>query len=375
MACVSTALIVGGGIAGLSAAVALSRAGVSCDVLELAEEPAGASLALSGRATEALAEIGVYEACAARSTVFGDDTTAAHHWDAAGHLISAGPKRPTWPGAKTPLGVHRPALLRVLEETARELGATVRRGVTVRTAHEDADGVDVTLTDGTRGRHDLVIGADGIRSQTRSRVFPEAPEPAYAGQFSLRWMLSGPPVDGEGWYLGPVGRLGFYHLPGDLIYVPAVVDLPAGTRLSEDDTFALFTRLLDSYTAPAVVELRRRLRRDADLIARPFEWILVPAPWHRGRTLLVGDAAHATTAHMGMGGGMAIEDAAVLAQCVRAAAELPEALDAFTRRRYPRVSTVVETSVTLSRLEQEGADTSENMAVLSGAFKTLGEPY
>ncbi|NED79098.1 2-polyprenyl-6-methoxyphenol hydroxylase, partial [Streptomyces sp. SID11233] len=148
--------------------------------------------------------------------------------------------------------------------------------------------------------------------------------------------------------------------PGDLIYVPAVVDLPAGTRLSEDDTFALFTRLLDSYTAPAVVELRRRLRRDADLIARPFEWILVPAPWHRGRTLLVGDAAHATTAHMGMGGGMAIEDAAVLAQCVRAAAELPEALDAFTRRRYPRVSTVVETSVTLSRLEQEGADTSEN---------------
>ncbi|GAA3310904.1 hypothetical protein GCM10020295_79210 [Streptomyces cinereospinus] len=275
---VSTALIVGGGIAGLSAAIALSRAGVQCEVLELADAPGGASLALSGRATEALDELGVYDALHARSTPFTDGTTAAHQMDEHGRLLSKGPQRPQWPGAKTPLGVHRPALLELLQETAQGLGAEVHRGVTTQTVDERGDGVFVTTTDGREARYDLVVGADGIGSRTRSRIFPESPRPAYSGQFSFRWMLSGPPIEGEGWYNGPEGRLGFYHLPGNLIYVPAVVDLPEGTWLTEEDTYAHFTRLLDSFTAPAVVELRRRLAPGADLIARPFEWILLPAP-------------------------------------------------------------------------------------------------
>ncbi|MFB9465545.1 FAD-dependent monooxygenase [Streptomyces cinereospinus] len=372
---VSTALIVGGGIAGLSAAIALSRAGVQCEVLELADAPGGASLALSGRATEALDELGVYDALHARSTPFTDGTTAAHQMDEHGRLLSKGPQRPQWPGAKTPLGVHRPALLELLQETAQGLGAEVHRGVTTQTVDERGDGVFVTTTDGREARYDLVVGADGIGSRTRSRIFPESPRPAYSGQFSFRWMLSGPPIEGEGWYNGPEGRLGFYHLPGNLIYVPAVVDLPEGTWLTEEDTYAHFTRLLDSFTAPAVVELRRRLAPGADLIARPFEWILLPAPWYRGRTLLIGDAAHATTAHMGMGGGMAIEDAVVLGQCVAKEPTLQAAFDAFMERRYARVSIVVETSVALSRLEQEGAPTTENMAVASAAFMALGQPY
>ncbi|WP_410625600.1 FAD-dependent monooxygenase [Amycolatopsis sp. cmx-8-4] len=375
MACASTALIVGGGIAGLSAAVALARVGVQCDVVELADASGGASLALSGRATEALDELGVYDACHARSTPFAAGTTASHQRDAQGRLISEGPQRPQWPGAKTPLGIHRPVLLEILEEAAQRLGAKVYRGVTTQTTVEDDDGVSVAMTDGHHGRYDFVVAADGIGSRTRSRVFPEAPKPSYAGQFSFRWMLSGPPIDGEGWYIGPEGRLGFYHLPQDLIYVPAVIDLPEGAWLTDKDTLAHFARLLDSYTAPAVVELRRRLTPDADLIARPFEWILLAAPWHRGRTLLIGDAAHATTAHMGMGGGMAIEDAVVLAQCVATTTTPAQAFDAFMERRYTRVATVVETSVAMSRLEQEGAPTSRNMALASDAFKALAQPY
>ncbi len=188
-------------------------------------------------------------------------------------------------------------------------------------------------------------------------------------------MTSGPPIEGEGWYLGPVGRLGFYHLPGGLIYVPAVVAIPERVHLTDEDVHALFTRLLDSYTAPAVVEMRRRLTPDADLIGRPFEWILLSSAWHRGRTILIGDAAHATTAHMGMGGGMAIEDAVVLARCVSAATTVAEAFDTFMDRRRARVTTVVETSVELSRLEREGAPASANVELLSTAFQTLGRPY
>jgi hypothetical protein len=136
-----------------------------------------------------------------------------------------------------------------------------------------------------------------------------------------------------------------------------------------------FTGLLDSYSAPVIVELRRRLAPDSDLIGRPFEWILLSQPWHKGRCLLIGDAAHATSAHMGMGGGMALEDSVVLAQCVAAASTLTEAFDAFMTRRFERVRTVVETSVALSRLEQAKAPPSENVALLTKAFTTLSQPY
>ncbi len=102
MACIATALIVGGGIAGLSAAVALARVGVECDVVELAAEPLGASLAFSGRAAEALVELGVYEEVHNTGTPFGPDSTATSLRDAAGRLINPGPGGPPGPVPSTP---------------------------------------------------------------------------------------------------------------------------------------------------------------------------------------------------------------------------------------------------------------------------------
>lgn len=375
MAHPSNALIIGGGIAGLSAAIALSRVGVRCDVVELADEaPPGASVSISGRAAEALDELGVYAECYANGTPFTDSSSLTQ-MDSAGHVTSAGPGLPQWPGARTAIGIYRPVLLRILADAARGLGVTIRSGVTLVSADERDDGSLVTTSDGEQQCYDLVVGADGIGSTTRSDLFPDAPGPTYSGQISLRWMAPGPPVADQGWYHGPVGRLGFYSLPQDLVYLPAVIDAPDRTHLTDDDVHALFTELLDSYTAPAVVELRRRLTPDAEVICRPFDWILVPDRWHRGRTILIGDAAHATTAHLGQGAGMALEDAVVLAQCVSTSATLSEAFEAFMARRYDRVRTVVETSVALSRLEQEGAAPRENVAVIQTALQTLAQPY
>lgn len=375
MACVSKALIVGGGIAGLSAAIALCRVGVQCDVVELADAPLGASLGISGRAAEALDELGVYDLCAAESRPFTNDSTVVHQWDAAGRLISPGPNRPEWPGAKTALGVYRPVFLRILAEEARRLGANVQIGHTVTTLEEQADGTLVTFTNGDQKAYDLVVGADGINSATRGMLFPDAPVPEYAGQMSIRWMAPGPAAEGEGWYRGEVGRLGFYYIPQGLIYVPAVIDSPEPTWLDDAQVHELFTRLLDSYTAPPVLELKRRLTPDAKLIYRPYYWLFLDQPWHKGRSILIGDAAHATTAHMGMGGGMALEDSVVLAQCIASATSLPEAFDAFMARRFERVRTVVETSVGLSKLEQANAHPSENIALLTKAFGMISQPY
>jgi 2-polyprenyl-6-methoxyphenol hydroxylase-like FAD-dependent oxidoreductase len=157
--------------------------------------------------------------------------------------------------------------------------------------------------------------------------------------------------------------------------IPAVINLPDLPRLSDDDVRALFTKLLDSMSAPAIKEMRARLTDDSELIGRPFDWILLSDPWFKGRILLIGDAAHATSAHMGMGGGMALEDAVVLAECIAAAVTLPEALDAFMKRRFERAKIVVETSNKLAQLEQEGAPPSANIALLTKAFAAIGESY
>lgn len=376
MACASTALIVGGGIGGLAAAVALARVGVKCDVVELADAPLGASLAFSGRAAQALDELGVYERSHDTGQPFGPVSTAMSLRDTTGRIISPGPQRPTWPGAKDNIAVYRPVFLDVLADAARALGVTIAKGITTASIADDESGALVSFTNGESRSYDMIVGADGIGSSTRAALFPEVGPPQHSGQWSIRWMVPGPALPDEGWYVGPVGRIGFYYMPKqDLVYVPAVVDRADLTRMSKGEVFALYTELLGSFTAPAIVELRRRLTPEADLIARPFEWILVPGPWHRGRTILIGDAAHATTAHMGMGGGMALEDAVVLAQSVASAPTLRAAYAAFMERRFDRVRTVVESSVKLSRLEQENAPKSENVALLTAALGALAQPY
>ena len=214
-----------------------------------------------------------------------------------------------------------------------------------------------------------------IGSQTRQHIFPEAPKPQFAGQLSIRWMAPGPQLADEGWYVSEVGRLGYYYLPQDLVYVASVINLPEWRWFTEEDARAKLTELLDSMTAPAIRELRSRLDDRSEVIGRPFESILVPNPWYRGRILLIGDAAHATSAHMGMGGGMALEDAVVLGQSIASEATLDEALSAFMRRRFERVKLVVETSVKLGQLEQEKAPPGENVALLTRAFAAISEPY
>lgn len=375
MPCISSAFVIGGGIAGTSSAIALAQAGVQCDVVDIADVPLGASIGINGRPAEALAELGVYDDARAVSHVYEVGTTAPTLSDAGGHLLSSGPRRPGWPGAIDGITIYRPVLIELLEKKARGLGAKIRRGVTTRGIRFDGDGVRVTTTDGAQRRYDLLIGADGLHSKTRALLFPGAPEPAYAGQLSVRWMAPGPAIPGEGWFVSPVGRIGFYSLPQGMLYVAAIIDMPEPLRLSDDELYDLFAKLLESVSAPAIVELRKRLSPDAELIGRFFESILLPPPWHRDRALLIGDAVHATTAHMGMGGGMALEDSVVLGQCISSAPNLPDALDTFMTRRYERARTVVETSRQASQLEQDHAPASESQRLLTAGFASLAQPY
>ncbi len=372
---VSDGLIVGGGIAGLSAAIALARVGVHCDVLEKGDGPVGAGMSLSGRVIDVLDELGVYDEAYKTGAPFTAEMAAPRMKDLTGNPIGVAPTRRDRPEAKPPVRVYRPEFATILEKRAAELGVTIQKGVTAEAIENGDSEAIVTLSNGEQRRYDFVIGADGVNSHTRSLVFPDAPPTAYAGQMSIRWMSYGPPVAGEGWYVGGrEGRLGFFHLPHqNVIYAPVVFAMPE-KRISQEEAYRMVKGLLDKFTAPPIVELRSRLTPDAILISRPFYWILMPDPWFRGRTLLIGDAAHATTAHMGMGAGMALEDAVVLAECLAAAPSLTEAYASFMARRFDRVRLVVETSLALSKLEQKG-DQGLEASLMSTAFAALAKPY
>ncbi|KAI5456861.1 hypothetical protein BGZ63DRAFT_428301 [Mariannaea sp. PMI_226] len=377
MPCIGSVCIIGGGIAGLSSAIALSRIGLTCEVFEKNDAKEGAAIGLTGQVVNALDELGIYDLVHDAGHPFSHDSQAASLRDSTGNLLNAFPK-PKTTDAKLGVGIYRPTLIKLMTEVAKGLGVKINLEVTFTNIDNRSDGVTVTLTTGQSRTYDILLGADGISSETRRILFPHIPPPAYSGQWSIRWMAPGPPIEPESWYSSSVGRMGFYALPEGpegLIYCPSVFNVPENKRMTGEDVYSLFSDLLDSMTAPAIVELRSRLKPDSVLIGRPFNWILLPQPWHTNRALLIGDAAHATTAHLGMGGGMAIEDAVVLAQCIKEAKSIGVAFEAFIKRRFERVALVVNTSVALSKLEQQNASPAETMAVIGKARAAIAGPY
>ena len=108
---------------------------------------------------------------------------------------------------------------------------------------------------------------------------------------------------------------------------------------------------------------------------RPLEWLLLPAPWHSGRAVLIGDAVHATTPHMASGAGMAAEDGLVLAEEIARHDDVDEALAAFNERRFERARLVVENSVRIGEIEMSGGNQMDANKMLGSTMQKLHEPY
>jgi len=279
--------------------------------------------------------------------------------------------------APAAVSIFRPVLSELLSKQARRHGARLRYSVSVKTLVQIDDGVVAEFTDGTQGRYDLVVGADGIRSEVRRLAIADDIQPHHARQTSVRWMAKGPPIDGPHMlYCAPTITLLSIPLPlQNFIYVATVSNGCLTEHVDSDKARAILAEQLAAFTAPYVVELAKRLTPASDVVVRPFEWLLVPYPWFRGRVLLIGDAAHATTPYLAAGGGMAMEDAVVLAECLATAASVKVGLEAFMKRRFERVRQVVDSSAAISKLEQEGASPSTIYARRNAAIRQLAEPY
>lgn len=365
-------LVIGGGVAGMSAGITLSRGGSAVDLIDIDPrwKVSGAGLTITGATLRALRQLGVYEQVAARGYV-GEGIQVCN---VAGEpLYKIETPVPAEADVAGCGGIMRPALHKILSARLAEAGASVRLGLSVTAVSQDLDGVDVTFSDGSAGRYDLVVGADGISSATRGQVFPGAPVPRYTGQSVWRIVTSRPAwVQRRHFFLGGPNKVGFTPVSGTQMYLFVNERTPQAFREGAELRDA-FISLLAGYGG-IVGEIRDQVTPGTQVVFRPLEAFFMPAPWHVGRVILIGDAAHPTTPQLASGAGIAVEDAIVLAEELARSESVPDALGAFTRRREDRCRLVVTSSLQIGRLEQEQAPPQEQTAVVNRALAKLAEP-
>ncbi len=378
MPAVRKVLVVGGGIGGLSAAIALRKRGVEVDVVEINPrwDVYGVGIIQPSNQIRALAAIGLGKKCVEQGYPF----EGSRFFDSQGNLLADVPfERIAGPEYPPMNGITRPKLHRILQDAVKESGARVRTGLTVSSIDQQEDGVEVRFTDGASGRYDVVIGADGIYSLVRSLVLGADLKPEFSGQVVWRCNVPRlPEVDRICVFQGHKRKAGFVPLAPDLMYILLIEepppDSPPGKKLPDERLAEIFRERLAEFGGP-VAEVRDRYITDSSqVVYRPVEMLLLSPPWHRGRVVLIGDAAHATSPHIGQGASMAIEDAVVLSEELEKDVPIHEAFEAFMRRRYGRCKYVVDVSTEIGRGEMDPSLGIDPAALTGQSAVVLAEP-
>lgn len=378
MTAIRNAMIVGGGIGGMVAAIGLQRAGIATTVIEIGArgERPGTGICLQGNALRALHQLDLADECIASG--FGFETVEL--LDNAGRSLRVQPMARTFQQDRpAAAAIRRAKLADIFQKHAERAGAKVHCEVSISTVSQNADGVDVTLTNGERARVDLLVVADGAYSKTRALVFGPELVPEYVGQGG--WRLTVPrPRDLDGFKLFSVpntnNTVGTFPLSADCCYFFYLENTPTKPRMPSDQLGRLFTERMEPFGAPMVRTAVQAMQGPHELSYRPFDILLVPAPWHRGRIVLLGDAAHSMTPQLTSGGGMAIEDAVVLSELLASHGDVFAALDSYSARRYRRVERVFNYSLQICRCEQESANTKDvSMRLLREGYEFLAEAF
>ncbi|MEV0184720.1 FAD-dependent monooxygenase [Streptomyces sp. NPDC050625] len=335
-------LLIGAGIGGLGAATALARRGVDVDVVELRPDSGvlGVGINQPANSLRALRTLGVLDEVLAAGFPF--DRTTFYDWQ--GSLIV---DCPSVLGGDVPANtaLSRRDLHRILTGAAERAGAKVTYGTTARDIEDTGDRVHVTLTDGKTETYDLVIGFDGLGSPLRRRLFGTGYEPVFTGYSVWRLMMPRPAeVACTMVFQGDGTKAGVIPLSRDSMYLLHVTAEPGNPHMPPERRAGLLTERLAGYGG-LVGELRECVS-DSDTISySPLSEVLLPSPWFRKRTIVLGDAAHACAPHLTQGAGMALEDAVVLAEELAVPDRAVEAsLEAFMQRRYNRVKLVQDVS-------------------------------
>lgn len=366
-------LVVGGGIGGMSAAIALAQGGYAVDLVE--EDPEwralGAGITVLGSTLRALKSVGVLEPVMdAGYFQYGNNI-----YRYTGELLFQRPgmKMPDidLPGGG---GILRPVLHNILSARVTAVGVSVRLGVTYTGMTQDDGGVDVAFSDGSAERYGLVVAAEGLQSPMRRTLFPDAPKPEFTGQGCWRLIADRPEaIDRSSFYVGGQVTVGTVPVSQTQMYVWILEHAPDNPWVDPETQHLKLATLLKDFGG-VVGELRDDLSTASTIVYRPLEAILLPAPWHKGRIVLSGDAAHATTPHLASGAGMGVEDGVVLAEELLKATTLKVALEAHMQRRFERCRLIVESSLEIGRVEMEGQSEKIN-ELMNVAQAAIAQPF
>ncbi|BCJ61356.1 FAD-dependent oxidoreductase [Micromonospora endophytica] len=352
---VRTAIIIGGGIAGPVAALALKRAGITATVYETYPNTAGGiggTLALAPNGVAALRIVGADQ-------LVIDLATPIHRT-----VLAFGANRidlPVLPGVPPLRVVHRNALSGLLHQRAEAEGVPIEYGRRLVDARQTPTGVTARFADGSTASADLLIGADGVHSTVRALVDPQAPGPRYTGVLGFESVASHP-VDAEpGTMTFAFGRRGYY------LYWPEPgggtrwgANLPQQRPLSLAEARAIrpaewWNRLRESYADDDPGAALIRTSDPDELQVSGSLHIMPRVPhWHRGRMVLVGDAVHAPSNSSGQGASLAVESAVQLARCLRDLPDLPAALAAYERLRRARVEGIAARAARINQAKAPG---------------------
>jgi 2-polyprenyl-6-methoxyphenol hydroxylase-like FAD-dependent oxidoreductase len=346
MPAVNNVLVVGGGAAGTATAIFLADAGVAVDLVEVKPEPTtvGSGITIQGSALRVFRQLGVWDQV--REAGYTFEGLGLRAPDPAGTLVADLPAMKTGgPDLPDAMGMPRPELARILLDRAAAAGVKVRFGTTTTELTQDDAGVDATFSDGSTGRYDLVVGADGIRSWTRRMLGIEL-ETRSVGMGI--WRAFGPRPASvtrtDLFYGGPAYIAGYCPTGENSLYAYIVEDAQDRSTLTPEQQLATMKELSQAYHGPWD-DIRETLTDPSRVNYTWFETHLLDAPWTRGRVVLIGDAVHTCPPTLAHGVGQALEDAAVLTELLLTREVLDQQLwDDFHDRRFERTRLVVDSS-------------------------------
>jgi 2-polyprenyl-6-methoxyphenol hydroxylase-like FAD-dependent oxidoreductase len=353
-------LIVGGGVGGLTAATAFAQRGV--EVLLIERRPSfdvpGVGL---GQPANALR---VYDALGVLPEIL--DSGFAYDrmfiFDQNRELIVE--HKFLLGDAKLPAfcALSRLRLHEILLGAAKRAGVTVRTGLAVSEIHDEGDRVVAVLADGSSETVDLVAGFDGIRSATREYLFGSAFVPHASGYGGWRVQVPRrPEVRGMEFLQGIGSKTGAMPLADDLMYLFHIRPEAPNAVFQRRDYPRLLKERLAQYGS-YVAAIAAGLDDNSDIVYSPIEPILVPWPWHRGRVVIGGDAAHTSPPHLTQGAAMAAEDGYTLARDALASdGSLDDRLERWSQTRWARCAFVYSFSYQWMR-EEQSVRTAQDLA-------------